>query len=257
MRGIRVHVPGPLASGATIALPPQAGAHVARVLRLVVGDELTLFDGRGGEWQARITGVRGKAVEATVGAHLAVERESPLQVTLLQALARGEKMDWVLQKATELGVARIVPVATERSVVQLDGERADRRIAHWQGVVAAACEQCGRNRLPEILPPARLEAACAASAATLKLLLAPGATASLAAVAASATRAANGLALLIGPEGGLADAEQAVAMRAGFQPVSFGPRVLRTETASIAALGLLQGLAGDLGGSPTGVVAAG
>ncbi|MFO1456826.1 MAG: 16S rRNA (uracil(1498)-N(3))-methyltransferase [Steroidobacteraceae bacterium] len=257
MRGIRVHVPGPLASGATIALPPQAGAHVARVLRLVVGDELTLFDGRGGEWQARITGVRGKAVEATVGAHLAVERESPLQVTLLQALARGEKMDWVLQKATELGVARIVPVATERSVVQLDGERADRRIAHWQGVVAAACEQCGRNRLPEILPPARLEAACAASTATLKLLLAPGATASLAAVAASATRAANGLALLIGPEGGLADAEQAVAMRAGFQPVSFGPRVLRTETASIAALGLLQGLAGDLGGSPTGVVAAG
>ena len=257
MRGIRVHVPGPLASGATIALPPQAGAHVARVLRLVVGDELTLFDGRGGEWQARITGVRGKAVEATVGAHLAVERESPLQVTLLQALARGEKMDWVLQKATELGVARIVPVATERSVVQLDGERADRRIAHWQGVVAAACEQCGRNRQPEILPPARLEAACAASTATLKLLLAPGATASLAAVAASATRAANGLALLIGPEGGLADAEQAVAMRAGFQPVSFGPRVLRTETASIAALGLLQGLAGDLGGSPTGVVAAG
>jgi len=257
VRGIRVHVPGPLASGATIALPPQAGAHVARVLRLVVGDELTLFDGRGGEWQARITGVRGKAVEATVGAHLAVERESPLQVTLLQALARGEKMDWVLQKATELGVARIVPVATERSVVQLDGERADRRIAHWQGVVAAACEQCGRNRLPEILPPARLEAACAASTATLKLLLAPGATASLAAVAASATRAANGLALLIGPEGGLADAEQAVAMRAGFQPVSFGPRVLRTETASIAALGLLQGLAGDLGGSPTGVVAAG
>ena len=257
MRGIRVHVPGPLASGAAIALPPQAGAHVARVLRLVVGAELTLFDGRGGEWQARITGVRGKAVEATVGAHLAVERESPLQVTLLQALARGEKMDWVLQKATELGVARIVPVATERSVVQLDGERADRRIAHWQGVVAAACEQCGRNRLPEILPPARLEAACAASTATLKLLLAPGATASLAAVAASATRAANGLALLIGPEGGLADAEQAVAMRAGFQPVSFGPRVLRTETASIAALGLLQGLAGDLGGSPTGVVAAG
>ena len=245
-----------LSTGAEIALPPGPARHV-QVLRMQPGETITLFDGRGGEWQARITGVRGKAVEATVGAHLAVERESPLQVTLLQALARGEKMDWVLQKATELGVARIVPVATERSVVQLDGERADRRIAHWQGVVAAACEQCGRNRLPEILPPARLEAACAASTATLKLLLAPGATASLAAVAASATRAANGLALLIGPEGGLADAEQAVAMRAGFQPVSFGPRVLRTETASIAALGLLQGLAGDLGGSPTGVVAAG
>ena len=122
MRGIRVHVPGPLASGATIALPPQAGAHVARVLRLVVGDELTLFDGRGGEWQARITGVRGKAVEATVGAHLAVERESPLQVTLLQALARGEKMDWVLQKATELGVHALAPVVTERTEVKLDGK---------------------------------------------------------------------------------------------------------------------------------------
>lgn len=259
MREIRVHVPAPLASGLRLQLPVAAAAHVARVLRLAAGDALALFDGRGAEHEARIEAIKGGRVEVLVGARRAgtAGRESPLRVTLLQALARGEKMDWVLQKATELGVARIVPVATERSVVQLDGERADRRIAHWQGVVAAACEQCGRNRLPEILPPARLEAACAASTATLKLLLAPGATASLAAVAASATRAANGLALLIGPEGGLADAEQAVAMRAGFQPVSFGPRVLRTETASIAALGLLQGLAGDLGGSPTGVVAAG
>lgn len=253
MREIRVYVPGPLSAGSRVALPAQAGAHVARVLRLAAGDALTLFDGRGGEWPARITSVRGTAVEARLGTHLAVERESPLRVTLLQALARGEKMDWVLQKATELGVARIVPVATERSVVQLDGERADRRVAHWQGIVAAACEQCGRNRVPEILQPARLEAACAASAAPLKLLLAPGATTSLAAAAASFGRPAAAptptteLALLIGPEGGLSDAEQAMAARAGFLPVSFGPRVMRTETASIAALGVLQGLAGDLG----------
>ena len=179
-----------------------------------------------------------------------IERESPLRVTLLQALARGEKMDWVLQKATELGVARIVPVATERSVVQLDGERAGRRLEHWQGIVASACEQCGRNRLPEVLAPQSLAAACqlaATSPASVRLVLAPGATASLAAAASAAEAGASEVALLIGPEGGLSEAELRVAAQAGFVAVAMGPRVLRTETASIAALAVLQLVAGDFG----------
>lgn len=297
MRDIRVHVPGPLVAGASLALPEQAAAHVARVLRLGAGDALTLFDGRGGEWTARIASVQGHRVFVTPEAHLAVERESPLAATLLQALARGEKMDWVLQKAAELGVARILPVATERSVVQLDGERAGKRLAHWQGILAAACEQCGRNRLPELLPPARLEAACAATSAATRLVLAPGAAASLVATVRSMAEGAgtagmsigmgrdagagtredagsgasrlaasagastsadgddagglathDGIALLIGPEGGLSESELRTALAHGFVAVGLGPRVLRTETAAIAALGLLQGLAGDLAG---------
>ena len=252
MRDIRVHVPGPLVAGASLALLAQAAAHVARVLRLGTGDALTLFDGRGGEWTARIASVQGHRVRVTPETHLAIERESPLAVTLLQALARGEKMDWVLQKATELGVARILPVATERSVVQLDGERAGKRLAHWQGILAAACEQCGRNRLPELLPPARLEAACAATSAATRLVLAPGAAASLVATVRGMAEGADGLAayhgiaLLIGPEGGLSESEIRTALAHGFVAVGLGPRVLRTETAAIAAIGLLQGLAGDL-----------
>lgn len=250
MRDIRVHVPGPLAAGQDLELPAQAAAHVSRVLRLRAGAELTVFDGRGGEWDAVLAPASGKVVTVRVRAHHAIERESPLRVTLLQALARGEKMDWVLQKATELGVARIVPVATERSVVQLDGERAGRRLEHWQGIVASACEQCGRNRLPEVLPPHSLAAACelaATSPASVRLVLAPGATASLAAAASAAEAGASDVALLIGPEGGLSETELGVAAQAGFVAVAMGPRVLRTETASIAALGVLQLVAGDFG----------
>jgi 16S rRNA (uracil1498-N3)-methyltransferase len=250
MREIRVHLPGPLAAGPDLPLPAQAAAHVSKVLRLRAGEALTVFDGRGGEWDAVIAQASGKGVTVRLGAHHAIERESPLRVTLLQALARGEKMDWVLQKATELGVTRIVPVATERSVVQLDGERAGRRLEHWQGIVAAACEQCGRNRLPEVLAPQSLAAACALAAtspASVRLVLAPGATASLAATASAAEAGASEVALLIGPEGGLGEAELRIAAQAGFVAVALGPRVLRTETASIAALGVLQLVAGDFG----------
>jgi len=250
MRDIRVHVPGALAAGQEVSLPAQAAAHVSKVLRLRPGAELTVFDGRGGEWDAILGPSSGKAVTVRLGAHHAIERESPLHVTLLQALARGEKMDWVLQKATELGVARLVPVATERSVVQLDGERAGRRLEHWQGIVASACEQCGRNRLPEVLPPQSLAAACdlaATSPASVRLVLAPGATASLAAAASAAEAGASDIALLVGPEGGLSEAELRVAAQAGFVAVAMGPRVLRTETAAIAALAVLQLAAGDFG----------
>jgi 16S rRNA (uracil1498-N3)-methyltransferase len=254
LREVRIHVPGPLPADATLELPSQAAQHVARVLRLAPGDALTLFDGLGGEWPATIRAVSGSAVRVATGARRALERESPLRITLLQALARGEKMDWVLQKATELGVARLQPVACERSVVQLDGGRADKRLAHWHGVVVAACEQCGRNRVPEVLPPLRLDAACAAVDAPLRLVLAPGAARPLGAALRAATAPAGvprppEVALLVGPEGGLAEAEVELARRAGFEAVALGPRVLRTETAAIAALALLQGLAGDLDGA--------
>lgn len=249
MREIRVHVPAPLASGLRLQLPVAAAAHVARVLRLAAGDALALFDGRGAEHEARIEAIKGGRVEVLVGARRAgtAGRESPLRVTLLQALARGEKMDWVLQKATELGVARIAPVATGRSVVQLDGERADKRLAHWQGVVAAACEQCGRNVLPEVLAPAPLAAACAALPAGLRLVLSPEAALPLVSALAAREAPRDSVTLLIGPEGGLDAGELELAARAGFVAVTLGPRVLRTETAAIAALGILQALAGDLG----------
>lgn len=258
MREIRVYSPRPIgAAGSELELDAAAAQHVTRVLRLRAGAMLTLFDGRGGEWTVQIARLVSGRCSVRIDAHRPIERESPLHLTLLQALARGEKMDWVLQKATELGVARILPVATERSVVQLDEERAGRRVEHWQAVVAAACEQCGRNRLPEVLAPRSLEAACrlaAATPATTRLVLAPGSPETLASVAVNSATpgepklpSTRDIALLIGPEGGLSEVELGYASAAGFAPVSLGPRVLRTETAAIAALALLQGLAGDFG----------
>ncbi len=244
MRLTRVFVPGPLAPGAKVALPGTAGEHVVRVLRLTSGAKLILFDGTGGEYEAELGATTKRGVVAHIGVHLATERESPLEITLLQSLARGEKMDWVVQKATELGVARIVPVVTERSVVRLDGAQAEKRRAHWIGVAAAACEQCGRNRLPDIASPQSIAAALRAlpaHAVALVFELTESARGVLL-PAAPVTSAA----ILVGPEGGLTPAELAQATTAGFRVTSLGPRVLRTETAAIAAIALLQGLAGDL-----------
>ena len=230
-----------LAGGADIALPPGAGEHVARVLRLRVGDALTLFDGRGGEWSAQITAIAHSKVRARCLVHQDIERESPLAVTLLQSLARGEKMDWVVQKATELGVQRIQPVSAERSVVQIDDERAVRRLEHWQAVAAGACEQCGRNRLPRVDAPLGFAQACLVDPAATRLVLDADAGISL----CSAVPGATAVVLLIGPEGGLTDAELALTQSRGFVPVRFGPRILRTETAAVAAIAALQVIAGD------------
>ncbi|MEZ5531151.1 MAG: 16S rRNA (uracil(1498)-N(3))-methyltransferase [Steroidobacteraceae bacterium] len=249
MRPIRVYSDEPLAPHREHALSRRASEHVLRVLRLRAGDSLTLFDGRGGEYPARLVRAAKLAAVAQTGDHVAAERESPLAITLLQSMARGEKMDWIVQKATELGVARIVPVAMERSVVRFAGdERADRRLAHWQAVAAAACEQCGRNRLPAIDAPMDLLAALAIAEASadLRLLLSPQGEDSLATVAPSA-----GVALLVGPEGGFEEREVDAALRHGFRAVRFGPRVLRTETAAVAAITALQVLAGDLRGVAT------
>ncbi len=244
MRPPRLHHPGPLrGAGAELELPEAARRHL-RVLRLRPGAELRLFDGQGGEWRARLLAQgRARLLE-----HLPVERESPLAVELAQALARGERMDWALQKAVELGVAALAPVATARCGLRLEGERAARRLRHWRAVVAAACEQCGRNRLPPVAPPRPLAAWLAElggpGPGELRLALSPGAGAAL----GELPRPTGPVRLLVGPEGGLAPEELAAARAAGFRPLALGPRVLRTETAGPAALAALQALWGDLGG---------
>ena len=246
MRDIRIFIPNlPTPNeGEIIALPEQAAAHVTRVLRLRVGDALTVFDGRGGEYAAKLASIAKREVTVQLGVHSMIERESPLAITLIQGLARGEKMDYIIQKATELGVARIIPVSTMRSVVQLDDDRSDRKWQHWRAVAAAACEQCGRNRLPEILEPCRLEQLWGSDALPrLRLLLSPHATVG---IAGSLIPRPTELAILIGPEGGLDIEEEKRAHAAGFRSVTLGPRVLRTETAGLAVLAAVQSLAGDL-----------
>jgi len=243
MRLSRVHVTGPLASGHRQSLTGSAANHVTRVLRLRVGDALTLFDGQGGEYAASIDEVRKDTVWVNVTEHRALERESPLQLTLAQGISRGERMDWVVQKATELGVTHLAPIFTERSVVHLDAGQARRKVQHWQAIAVAACEQCGRNRLPQIDAPRTLydylEHRDGTGAA---LLLSPLGTARIATLPPQT----GGVTVLIGPEGGLTDLEQETAIARGFTPVRLGPRVLRTETAAVCALTLLQQQAGDL-----------
>ncbi len=246
MRLTRIYVPasnGKLMAGVEAELPQTAGEHVTRVLRLRIGAAITLFDGLGGEWSAQITSIARTNVRARCIEHSAVERESPLTITLLQSLARGEKMDWVIQKATELGVARIIPLTAERSVVQIDDERAPRRLAHWQAVAASACEQSGRNRLPVISGPLAFAAACNADLPSARLVLDPEASRPLASALGDETQ----VAVLIGPEGGLTTTELDGAQHSGFVSVSLGPRVLRTETAAVAALTAIQLTAGDFG----------
>jgi 16S rRNA (uracil1498-N3)-methyltransferase len=243
VRLIRVHVDAALAEGARVTLGGSAAAHVRRVLRLEPGDTLTLFNGDGQDFPSRITGLGRGTVEAAVEGRVAARAESPLQVTLVQGVARAERMDLVVQKATELGVAAIVPVTTARGIVRLDRGARGRKLEHWRGIAIAACEQCGRARIPVLAEPQALATRLAAPAAGLRILLAPDADASLAA----AVRGAHAVELLVGPEGGLEDGELEAALAAGYRACRLGPRVLRSETAAIAALAILQAVAGDLG----------
>lgn len=245
MRLIRVHVAAALGPGARVRLEGVAAAHVTRVLRLGVGDAVTLFNGDGSDYPARIAGLGRGSVEADVSRPVAARGESPLAVTLVQGIARAERMDLVLQKATELGVAAILPVATARSVVRLDAESRQRKRAHWQGVAVAACEQCGRARVPKVGEPTPFASWLAEPPrGAARLLLAPDATLALNAAATGSTS----IELLVGPEGGLEDSERDAALAAGFRACRLGPRVLRSETAAIAAIAVLQAVAGDLGG---------
>ena len=248
MRLTRVHIDAPLTPDSALQLPPGAAQHLVRVLRLGVGAPLRLFNGRGGEHAAVIDGVHRDQVTVRVGAHDPVERESPLQVVLLQGLARGEKMDLVLQKATELGVAAIVPVQMARSTVRLDARQAEAKRRHWQSVVISACEQCGRNAIPEVSMPQAFGPSLSVAAAH-RLILAPDESAQgLAQWLGTAGDLGPGqrIAMLVGPEGGFDATETSAAAAAGFLTCRLGPRVLRTETAGLAMLAILQSMAGDL-----------
>lgn len=239
----RFFCPFPLTPGATVELPEAVAHHALTVLKVGAGETVILFDGQGGEWQA-VLQPAGKRPLARLVACSDPVRESSLQVTLVQALPAADKMDWIMQKAVELGVSRIQPVSARRSVVKLSGPRAERRLAHWQGVAVAACEQSGRTRVPEVLPLLDLPRylALASEDASLRLIAAPAATLHLQQLPPPKTS----VDLLIGPEGGFEDDELLAARAAGFQAIHLGPRVLRTETAGLAALAAMQALWGDM-----------
>lgn len=233
-----------LSPGAHIELPEPVARHAVRVLRLPPGAPIVLFDGRGGEYPAHIERIERDRVFAELAAWCDIERESKLDVTLVQAIQAGDKMDFTIQKAVELGVRDIVPVDSRRSVIRLSGERAAKRVAHWQGVAASACEQCGRNQVPLVAPLEKLENWLARPAGdSLRLMLAPDAEQSLADIEPT-----GAVQLLIGAEGGLDPQEMIAAETAGFKSVRLGPRVLRTETAGLAALAAMQALWGDFRG---------
>jgi len=237
----RLFVDAQLAPGARVALPAEAAHHAANVLRLREGEEIVLFNGAGGEYPARIGALGRKSVEVELGAHAAIERESRLNVTLLQGLSSADRMDYTVQKAVELGVAAVQPAACEKSVVRLSAERAASRQAHWRRVAIAACEQCGRNRVPKILPLLRLAGYRLPEAST-GVVLSPDATATLASVMAVNPAA---VVLAIGPEAGFSETEERALQIAGFLPVRLGERILRTETAGPVALAVLNSLAGE------------
>ncbi|HEX4943169.1 MAG TPA: 16S rRNA (uracil(1498)-N(3))-methyltransferase [Usitatibacteraceae bacterium] len=230
-----------LGPGAQFSLPQDAANHVGRALRLRAGDALVVFDGRGGEFEAVIQRIDRDRVDVKTGAFSDADRESPIEVGLVQGLPEADKMDWTLQKSVELGVAWVQPVVCERSVVRLSGDRAARRESHWQRVVIAACEQCGRNRLPELRPTLAFRDWAAQPSTARRWMLAPGADESLAGQPAPA----GPVELLVGPEGGLSERELDIAAMIGFASLSLGPRVLRTETAPLAALSAMQALWGD------------
>ena len=237
MRLSRFFIDSPLALG-THSLPEAAAHYIGRVLRLPAGAAVQLFDGSGMEFRGELLEVGKKQVSVQLHEQVPGLPESSLRIHLGQGLSRGERMDWAIQKATELGVAEITPIVSERCEVRLKDERADKRLAHWRQIAISACEQCGRSVIPQINPPVTLAEWLSVEAA-LKLVLHPVAE-PLASHQPPAT-----LAFLIGPEGGLSDAEVEQATRAGFLPARLGPRVLRTETAPVVALSVAQQLWGD------------
>lgn len=242
MRVPRVHEPQPLAVNALIELSATSVQHLVRVLRLREGDRIRLFNGDGSEYLAELTEVDKRRACARIVEARAPAVESALQIHIGQTLSRGERMDYAVQKATEMGASRITPLTSERCEVRLKSEREDKRLRHWQQVAISACEQSQRTRVPELADVTPLTQWVHEVDAELKLVLHHHTARPLQAMAAPAS-----VALLIGPEGGLTDTEVEAALAAGFQPVAFGPRVMRTETAPVAACAILQYLWGDLG----------
>ena len=232
-----------LAAQTQLTLDDRVARHVAKALRMKAGDTLYLFDGRGTEACATIAAVERNRVEVMIDSSESVSRESGLTITLLISMSRGDRMDTIVQKATELGVTRILPVSSERTELRLKGERAEKKLTHWRNVAISACEQCGRNTLPELELPQDLDSALGEASrweSALKLILHPAQT------NPPVPDSCAELVLLVGPEGGFSDAEVDRAAASGFQPFSLGPRVLRTETAPLAAIALAQARWGDL-----------
>jgi len=243
MRNPRIFTPSSLNSGATIELDENAFSHAVRVLRLKQGDNLILFNGEGGEFEAELADVRKKWASATIGQFHDKNCESPLPIILGQCISRGEKMDYTIQKAVELGVTEIVPLFSERCGVKLNQERMEKRLRHWHSVIISACEQCGRNHIPKLHEAMSLTDWQQQLDASLKLVLDPTASNTL----ATLNKPEKDVALLIGPEGGLSDNEIKAAIEHDFSGIRLGPRILRTETAGLTALSVIQQLWGDLG----------
>ena len=239
-RAPRFYSEGRLREGSTCALPEESAHHAVRVLRLRSGDEVTLFDGRGGEYAARIASIERTRVAIDVLGHRAVEREAALRIVLVQGVSSGERMDFTIRKAVELGVAEVHPVLAAASVARPKGERAAARHEHWQRIAIAACEQCGRNRIPKVMPLLPL-ADYRAEGEVLKLLLSPLSQTPLSKIATQG----ESFVVAAGPEAGFSAAEDSALVETGFVPVRLGPRVLRTETAALAALAALNALRGD------------
>lgn len=243
MRVPRIYHPTPLSAQQQINLCDSAARHVARVLRLNVGNELILFDGKGGEYPSIITGLDKRNVQVECGMRIDREPESPLVITLAQGISRGDRMDYTIQKAVELGVNRIVPLSTERSVVNLKGDRLEKKMQHWLGIIISACEQCGRNTLPKLTPLYDLKQWIQVETAGSALILDHRASSGISTLKIKD----NQCTLLVGPEGGLSEQEREMAIAQGYQGIRLGPRILRTETAALTALAGIQSRWGDLG----------
>ncbi|HEY0634010.1 MAG TPA: 16S rRNA (uracil(1498)-N(3))-methyltransferase [Gammaproteobacteria bacterium] len=242
MRVPRIFHSGTLQAHIELELAESAANHVARVLRMREQAPLIIFNGSGGEYRAHISRIDKRRVVAALDEFIQREVESPLRITLAQGISRGERMDYTLQKAVELGITTIVPLLTEHCVVELKGERLEKRLEHWRGVIIGACEQCGRNRLPELLPVISIEEWLVVAREGVGVMLDHRAPAGI-----NTLPVATSYTLLVGPEGGLSPQEQQQALAAGYLGMRLGPRVLRTETAALVALAALQARFGDLG----------
>lgn len=241
MRIHRVYFPELSADTNEVVISDKAAIHLIRVLRVKPGHQLILFDGRGSEYQATVTTIVRKTVMASIQHRKIISRESPLTITLIQGISRGERMDWLLQKATELGVSHIIPIYTKRSVVALDTKRLPSRMLHWQGIIASACEQCGRNTLPVLSQPITLPEVVARQPATNCYYLDPESTRRLGMIGKS-----DNISFIIGPEGGFETEEKELMNKGGITSLAMGPRILRTETAGITAIAAISALWGDL-----------
>ncbi|MEH6548666.1 MAG: 16S rRNA (uracil(1498)-N(3))-methyltransferase [Pseudomonadales bacterium] len=242
MRISRIYTDQTLQTGDEISLDTASSRYLVSVLRLSVGAPIILFNGQGGEFHAKLQHCQAKKVTVSIESYDDTERESPLNTHLAIGISRGDRMDWIVQKATELGVTHITPILTERTEVKLKGDRGDKKLRHWQQIAVSTCEQCQRNRIPQIDSPISLAEFLAQDIDALKLVLHHRSEQSLAELGRETV---SSVVLLVGPEGGLSETEIDSALISGYQALTIGPRVLRTETAPLTALTLCQSLWGD------------